>query len=461
MDTQQSQSVGLGHNQVIHVRGDSDSDLEELFKVLNSNPSSGNGAANRPFRERKLPASFFKPPDPQKGVAGGSHSREGSSDSTHAAAFNTGPPAGPPPPGAKSSGLQIVHPRAHSSPASLQQTLAAASQQQTQHVRQQSLHLPDNNNDEAPLPPGWEMAKTQGGQRYFLNHIEQITTWQDPRKSLSTTSLNQSSTAVPLGPLPPGWEQATTPDGEIYFINHIEKATSWFDPRLPPCNPRGNNAAGAGGNIRLMTNSPTPSSHQSPPSQIQQQLQRQMSPADRQRHIQLRKLQLEKELLHQRQAEITRQMMLAGTIQEETMSSAAAAPPISANNELPVPVSTSGVDPFLGQGGTQDFHTRQESADSGLGGMGYSLPRTPEDILGNVDEMDTQDGGLKMQQQTNDFNMDLQGNMDLSSLGESEVSNMDSDDLVPSIQEDISNELLNDMESVLNSNKMENLLTWL
>ena len=30
-------------------------------------------------------------------------------------------------------------------------------------------------------------------------------------------------------------------------------------------------------------------------------------------------------------------------------------------------VTTSGVDPFLGQGGTTDQHTRQNSGDSGLG----------------------------------------------------------------------------------------------
>lgn len=56
----------------------------------------------------------------------------------------------------------------------------------------------------------------------------------------------------------------------------------------------------------------------------------------------------------------------------------------------PVSTTVTGVDPFLGSG---EYHARQESADSGLElGTNYSLPRTPEDFLQNVEEMDTNDG---------------------------------------------------------------------
>lgn len=34
------------------------------------------------------------------------------------------------------------------------------------------------------------------------------------------------------GPLPEGWEQAVTADGEVYYIDHINKITTWVDPRL-------------------------------------------------------------------------------------------------------------------------------------------------------------------------------------------------------------------------------------
>jgi protein yorkie len=58
------------------------------------------------------------------------------------------------------------------------------------------------------------------------------------------------------------------------------------------------------------------------------------------------------------------------------------------------------IDPFLGGSmvnpstPSSDFHSRQESADSGLGmGNSYSLPNTPEDFLSNMDDnMDTISG---------------------------------------------------------------------
>jgi len=62
------------------------------------------------------------------------------------------------------------HVRAHSSPASLQLgvvsggSLACMPPPSPQHLRQSSYEIPDD----VPLPPGWEMAKTASGQRYFL-----------------------------------------------------------------------------------------------------------------------------------------------------------------------------------------------------------------------------------------------------------------------------------------------------
>ncbi|KTG33563.1 hypothetical protein cypCar_00014740, partial [Cyprinus carpio] len=144
--------------------------------------------------------------------------------------------------------LTPQHVRAHSSPASLQLgavspgTLSSMGPANAppQHLRQSSYEIPDD----VPLPPGWEMAKTPSGQRYFLNHNDQTTTWQDPRKAL--LQMNQAAPASPVpvqqqnimnpasGPLPDGWEQAITSEGEIYYINHKNKTTSWLDPRLDP-----------------------------------------------------------------------------------------------------------------------------------------------------------------------------------------------------------------------------------
>uniref|UniRef100_A0A0L8FZW4 Uncharacterized protein n=1 Tax=Octopus bimaculoides TaxID=37653 RepID=A0A0L8FZW4_OCTBM len=100
---------------------------------------------------------------------------------------------------------------------------------------------------------------------------------------------------------------------------------------------------------------------------------------------QLQNLALEKEQLKKRAEEITRQeLLLRAQMHPES--------------EIPIPQTsemTSVADPFLGHTTNQaDLHSRQESSDSGLGGMGtnYSL-KSSEDFLSNVDEMDTQDGG--------------------------------------------------------------------
>ncbi|KAJ8342781.1 hypothetical protein SKAU_G00327090 [Synaphobranchus kaupii] len=136
-----------GH-QIVHVRGDSETDLEALFNAV-MNPKNANVPPTVPMRMRKLPDSFFKQPESK------SHSRQASTDASTVGA------------------LTPQHVRAHSSPASLQ--LGALSPgsmggvppagPSSQHVRQSSFEI----SDDMPLPPGWEMAKTSSGQRYFLN----------------------------------------------------------------------------------------------------------------------------------------------------------------------------------------------------------------------------------------------------------------------------------------------------
>lgn len=447
MSQQRTEQKG---NQVVHVRGDSDSDLEALFKAAMNPPEVPHQV---PLRMRNLPASFFTPPDPTQQKQ---HSREGSTDSTGAGSGSV----------LNSPALTIAHPRAHSSPASLTQTLSAAPPPSSQHVRQHSYDL----TDEQPLPPGWEMAKTTQGHRYYLNHLDQSTTWHDPRKSHNTVLNNQpqsrpqSQQSPPvslqnLGPLPPGWEQATTNEGEVYYINHVERTTSWYDPRIPlhmqqqPV--QGVRVQNPGQSPQSLKLSPGPQPQQQSPGGPPQvvnnsngnnqvnQGQRVMAPSIQQ----LQNLALEKEQLKKRAEEITRQeLLLRAQMHPES--------------EIPIPQTsemTSVADPFLGHTTNQaDLHSRQESSDSGLGGMGtnYSL-KSSEDFLSNVDEMDTQDGGHKMQS-PGDF-----GNMDIGNVGDSgENTNMDSDDLVPSLQEDITTELLNDVETVLSNSKVDGLL-WL
>ncbi|XP_030602648.1 transcriptional coactivator YAP1-like isoform X2 [Archocentrus centrarchus] len=148
--------------QIVHVRGDSQTELEALFTAV-TNPNAVKQPSSLPMRMRKLPDSFFRQPAPR------GHSRQASSD------------------GGVCGSLTPHHVRAHSSPASL--PVNSLSTQGTDVAATPIIP------DDMPLPHGWEMAKTPTGQRYFLNHLDKTTTWHDPR-------LAQLQSAAAQHPIP-------------------------------------------------------------------------------------------------------------------------------------------------------------------------------------------------------------------------------------------------------------------
>ncbi|MGH0149452.1 UNVERIFIED_CONTAM: hypothetical protein FKN15_061440 [Acipenser sinensis] len=358
----------VGH-QIIHVRGDSETDLEALFNAV-MNPKTANLPPSLPMRMRKLPDSFFKQPEPK------SHSRQASTDAGTAGS------------------LTPQHVRAHSSPASLQLgTVSPGSITGTippgappQHLRQSSYEIPDD----VPLPPGWEMAKTPSGQRYFLNHLDQSTTWQDPRKAMMSP-MNVVAPASPVppvqqnimnpatGPLPEGWEQAITPEGEIYYINHKTKTTSWLDPRLDP--------RYALNSQRISQSAPTKQAPPLPPQSPQSGVMGSNS------QMRLQQLQMEKERLRLKHQELLRQvrpqeLALRNQIPTSMEQDGGSQNPVSSPgmSQDVRTMTTNSSDPFLNSG---TYHSRDESTDSGLSMSSYSVPRTPDDFLNSVDEMDT------------------------------------------------------------------------
>ncbi|KAM5316129.1 transcriptional coactivator YAP1 isoform 5-T5 [Glossophaga mutica] len=449
------QAPPAGH-QIVHVRGDSETDLEALFNAV-MNPKTANVPQTVPMRLRKLPDSFFKPPEPK------SHSRQASTDAGSAGA------------------LTPQHVRAHSSPASLQ--LGAVSPgtltptgvvsgptatPTAQHLRQSSFEIPDD----VPLPAGWEMAKTSSGQRYFLNHIDQTTTWQDPRKAMLSQMNVTAPTSPPVqqnmmnsasGPLPDGWEQAMTQDGEIYYINHKNKTTSWLDPRLDP-------RFGKAMNQRISQSAPVkqppPLAPQSPQGGVMGG-----GNSNQQQQMRLQQLQMEKERLRLKQQELLRQ------VRPQELALRSQLPTLEQDGGTQNPVSSPGMsqelrtmttnssDPFLNSG---TYHSRDESTDSGLSMSSYSVPRTPDDFLNSVDEMDTGDtiNQSTLPSQQNRFPDYLEAipgtNVDLGTL-EGDGMNIEGEELMPSLQEALSSDILNDMESVLAATKLdkESFLTWL
>ncbi|KAL3991508.1 hypothetical protein ACER0C_011133 [Sarotherodon galilaeus] len=414
-----------GH-QIVHVRGDSETDLEALFNAV-MNPKVNTVPHSVPMRMRKLPDSFFKPPEPK------SHSRQASTD-------------------AGSGGVLIPHHvRAHSSPASLQLGAVSGGSlsgmgstgASPQHLRQSSYEIPDD----MPLPDGWEMAKTASGQRYFLNHIDQTTTWQDPRKALLQMNQPPPPSSVPVqpqpimnpasGPLPDGWEQAITAEGEIYYINHKNKTTSWLDPRL---------------------DAPVKQAGQLPPS-----ISGVMGSNNQMRLQQIEKERLrlkQQELLRQRPQELALRNQLPTSMDQDGSTNPVSSP--MAQDARTMTANSS--DPFLNSG---TYHSRDESTDSGLSMSSYSVPRTPDDFLNSVDEMDTGDPlAPSMATQPSrfpDYLDTIPGtDVDLGTL-EGESMAVEGEELMPSLQEALSSDILNDMESVLAATKLdkESFLTWL
>ncbi|XP_055799771.1 WW domain-containing transcription regulator protein 1 isoform X3 [Salvelinus fontinalis] len=392
--------------QVIHVAQDSDTDLEALFNsVMNPKPSS--------WRKKMLPDSFFKEPD------SGSHSRQSSTDS------GSHPPR-----------LTVQHVRSHSSPATLQIGLGAnptPSPVHHSHIRHQSFDVAE----ELPLPPGWEMAYTSNGQKYFLNHVEKITTWHDPRKTM-TTAMNQMSLHAPPPSASPQQRNMALSQPNLVMSQHHHQQHLQHTQQQP----QQAQALGSPGSLPQQQSSQAGMMSLSNPLGVV---------VSAQQKIRLQRIQLERERIQRRQEELMRQEVALCRQLPVDSESMAPAPTPGGNPAQPMTqgnMPTNGSDPFLNSGHFQ--HSREQSTDSGLGLGCYSIPTTPEDFLNNMEEMDTgesmaQAGSMNVSQHSSfpDFLDSLPGtNVDLGTL--------EGADLIP---------ILNDVESVLN--KSEPFLTWL
>lgn len=259
------------------------------------------------------------------------------------------------------------------------------------------------------------------------------------------------------GPLPDGWEQAMTQDGEIYYINHKNKTTSWLDPRLDPrfaMNQRISQSA--------PVKQPPPLAPQSPQGGVMGG-----SSSNQQQQMRLQQLQMEKERLRLKQQELLRQELALRSQLPTLEQDGGTQNPVSSpgmSQELRT-MTTNSSDPFLNSG---TYHSRDESTDSGLSMSSYSVPRTPDDFLNSVDEMDTGDtiNQSTLPSQQNRFPDYLEAipgtNVDLGTL-EGDGMNIEGEELMPSLQEALSSDILNDMESVLAATKLdkESFLTWL
>uniref|UniRef100_A0A8C2EWB7 WW and C2 domain containing 1 n=1 Tax=Cyprinus carpio TaxID=7962 RepID=A0A8C2EWB7_CYPCA len=81
---------------------------------------------------------------------------------------------------------------------------------------------------ELPLPEGWEEALDFDGKVYYIDHINQTTSWIDPRDRYT----KPLTFADCIGDeLPVGWEEVYDPHVGAYYVDHNTKSTQLEDPR--------------------------------------------------------------------------------------------------------------------------------------------------------------------------------------------------------------------------------------
>ncbi|XP_052461191.1 membrane-associated guanylate kinase, WW and PDZ domain-containing protein 1 isoform X4 [Carassius gibelio] len=111
--------------------------------------------------------------------------------------------------------------------------------------------LPPDKDPLGPLPDNWELAYTETGEMYFIDHNTKTTSWMDPRcqdkqhkppedcdddeEGVHTEELDNdlgTSLLSPVPELPPGWEKIDDPVYGVYYVDHINRKTQYENPVL-------------------------------------------------------------------------------------------------------------------------------------------------------------------------------------------------------------------------------------
>ncbi|KAM9813242.1 membrane-associated guanylate kinase, WW and PDZ domain-containing protein 1b isoform 3-T3 [Neosynchiropus ocellatus] len=113
----------------------------------------------------------------------------------------------------------------------------------TESTQQSHPHLshPPSEDPLGPLPDNWEMAYTESGEVYFIDHNTKTTSWIDPRcldktqKPLEECEDDEGVHTEELDSdleLPPGWEKIDDPVYGVYYVDHINRKTQYENPLL-------------------------------------------------------------------------------------------------------------------------------------------------------------------------------------------------------------------------------------
>ncbi|XP_077009852.1 membrane-associated guanylate kinase, WW and PDZ domain-containing protein 2 isoform X4 [Tamandua tetradactyla] len=87
---------------------------------------------------------------------------------------------------------------------------------------------PEDSEDSDPLPDNWEMAYTEKGEVYFIDHNTKTTSWLDPRLAKKAKPPEECKE----NELPYGWEKIDDPIYGTYYVDHINRRTQFENPVL-------------------------------------------------------------------------------------------------------------------------------------------------------------------------------------------------------------------------------------
>uniref|UniRef100_A0A8C1HLC8 Membrane-associated guanylate kinase, WW and PDZ domain-containing protein 1 n=1 Tax=Cyprinus carpio carpio TaxID=630221 RepID=A0A8C1HLC8_CYPCA len=100
--------------------------------------------------------------------------------------------------------------------------------------------LPPDQDPLGPLPDNWELAYTESGEMYFIDHNTKTTSWMDPRCQDKQRKLPEDcdddgkilALDLFVSELPPGWEKIDDPVYGVYYVDHINRKTQYENPVL-------------------------------------------------------------------------------------------------------------------------------------------------------------------------------------------------------------------------------------
>ncbi|XP_051911373.1 membrane-associated guanylate kinase, WW and PDZ domain-containing protein 2a isoform X4 [Hippocampus zosterae] len=86
----------------------------------------------------------------------------------------------------------------------------------------------EENDELGLLPDNWEMAYTEKGEVYFIDHNTKTTSWLDPRLAKKAKPPEECKEDE----LPYGWEKIDDPIYGSYYVDHINRRTQFENPVL-------------------------------------------------------------------------------------------------------------------------------------------------------------------------------------------------------------------------------------